>query len=129
MQKQSPDIYFDELDKLCVVDPQVISDSTRLRDECKSFLDSAEEFHTLISGFIDKIDTLGNLVEKEKLKAIGTRIKLHSAEKLREQKKQELTIKANMKRNQLDRLAKELASWKQCEKEQMEEIDKLSNLN
>ena len=129
MQKQTPDIYFDELDKLCVVDPSVTGDSTKLRDECKSFLESVEEFHTLISGFIDKIDTLGNLVEKEKLKAIGARIKLHSAEKVREQKKQELIIRANVKRNQLDRLAKELASWRQCEKQQTEEIDKFSNLN
>ena len=87
-----------------------------------------DEFHALISGFIDKIDTLGSLVEKEKLKAIGARIKLHSVEKVREQRKQELKIRASVKRNQLDRLAKELASWRQCEKNK-EEIDKFSNLN
>ena len=128
MHKQRPNIFFDELDKICVVNPEVTSESQQLREECRGFLDNVEEFHALISSFIDKIESLAESVEKEKLKAIGVRIRLFSVDRLREQKKREYAILANEKRNELDRMTRQLESWKRCEKEQMEIIEKFSNL-
>ena len=128
MHKQRPNIFFDELDKICVVNPEVTTESQQLNEVCKGFLDNVEEFQALIASFIDKIESLGELVEKEKLKAIGARIKLFSVDRLREQKKNDFTILTNEKRNELDRLTRQLESWKNCEKEQMEIIEKFSNL-
>ena len=129
MHKQRPNIFFDDLDKICVVNPEVTSESKQLQEECRGFLDNAEEFHALISSFIEKIESLGELVEKEKLKVIGARIRLFSADRLKEQKKHEIMVLANEKRDELDRLTRQLESWRRCEKEQKDIIEKFSNLN
>ena len=127
--KQKPNIFFDDLSKICVLDPDVATETQNLRDECKNFLESADEFQTLIIGFNEKIETLGKLVEREKLKALGSRIRLRTIEKWREDRKKEFALIANEKRKILERLKSELECRRRNEEEQHEYIDRFTNLS
>lgn len=61
------------------------------------------EFQKLTGGFIEMVDGLANQVEREKMKAIGTRNHLKSIAKERDSQKQQLKALIAEKKMQLER--------------------------
>lgn len=116
-------LFFDELNKIRVLDPIVSQQTIELKDECKEFVDKIAEFQTIVDSFIQIIDGLSNEVEKEKLKAIGSRNLLKSITKRREAQQQQLQALIIEKKLQLERLKIQYEALKKEESEQKELIE------
>ena len=103
MADQSAGIYFDEMSKVRVLEPEVSQQTEELKSECKNFVDKISDFQNIVGSFIEMVDTLAKEVEKEKMKAIGSRNVLKSVAKQRETQQQQLRALIAEKQTQLER--------------------------
>ncbi|KAK7801282.1 hypothetical protein U0070_006265 [Myodes glareolus] len=99
-------LHFDELNKLRVLDPEVIQQTIELKEECKDFVDKIGQFQKIVGGLIELVDQLAKEAENEKMKAIGARNLLKSIAKQREGQQQQLQALIAEKKMQLERKAK-----------------------
>jgi len=118
-------LHFDELNKIRVLEPEVAAQTNELKDECKDFLDKMAQFRKIVSGFIQLIDSVAGEVEKEKMKAIGSRNLLKSISKQREAQQEQLKALIVEKRMELERLRTQHESLIKEEREQSEFIEQL----
>merc|ERR1712038_239698 len=116
-------LHFDELNKIRVLEPEVASQTSELKEECKEFLDKMVEFQKIVGTFITLVDGVGAEVEKEKMKAIGSRNLLKSISKQREAQQQQLQALLAEKKMQLERLRIQHESLVKEEHEQNEFIE------
>lgn len=103
MADQNAGIYFDEMSKVGVLEPEVSQQTEELKSECKNFVDKISDFQKIVGSFIEMVDTLAKEVEKEKMKAIGSRNVLKSVAKQRETQQQQLRALIAEKQTQLER--------------------------
>lgn len=103
MTDQNAGIYFDEMSKVRVLEPEVSQQTEELKSECKNFVDKISDFQNIVGNFIEMVDTLAKEVEKEKMKAIGSRNVLKSVAKQRETQQQQLRALIAEKQTQLER--------------------------
>ncbi|XP_019401125.1 PREDICTED: intraflagellar transport protein 20 homolog isoform X2 [Crocodylus porosus] len=61
-------LYFDELNKLRVLEPGVAQQTAELREECKAFVDKIAEFQKIVGSLIELVDQLAKAAESEKMK-------------------------------------------------------------
>ncbi|XP_020789319.1 intraflagellar transport protein 20 homolog isoform X1 [Boleophthalmus pectinirostris] len=115
--------YFDELNKLRVLEPEVSHSTSELKEECKEFVDKIGQFQKTVGGLIDLVDELAKEAETEKMKAIGARNLLKSVAKQREAQQQQLQALITEKKMQLERYRIEYESLSKVESEQNEFID------
>nr|XP_046245270.1 intraflagellar transport protein 20 homolog isoform X2 [Scatophagus argus] len=97
--------YFDELNKLRVLDPDVSQKTSELKEECKEFVDKIGQFQKIVGGLIELVDELAKEAETEKMKAIGARNLLKSVAKQREAQQQQLQALIAEKKMQLESVA------------------------
>ncbi|XP_054707605.1 intraflagellar transport protein 20 homolog [Uloborus diversus] len=116
-------LYFDDLNKIRVLDPDASQKTNALKEECKDYVNKISEFQTVVDGFLQISDSLAAEVEKEKLKAIGSRNLLKSITKQREAQQQQLQALIIEKKLQLERLKVQHESLKKEEMEQNELIE------
>ncbi|XP_057311456.1 intraflagellar transport protein 20 homolog [Hydractinia symbiolongicarpus] len=103
MSSQENGIFFDEMSKVRVLEPEVSQQTQELKTECKDFVEKISDFQKIVGSFIDMVDTLAKEVEKEKMKAIGSRNLLKSMAKQRESQQQQLRALIAEKQTQLER--------------------------
>lgn len=103
MTDQNAGIYFDEMSKVRVLEPEVSQQTEELKSECKNFVNKISDFQNIVGSFIEMVDTLAKEVEKEKMKAIGSRNVLKSVAKQRETQQQQLRALIAEKQTQLER--------------------------
>ena len=103
MADQNAGIYFDEMSKVRVLEPEVSQQTEELKSECKNFVDKISDFQNIVGSFIEMVDTLAKEVEKEKMTAIGSRNVLKSVAKQRETQQQQLRALIAEKQTQLER--------------------------
>ncbi|KAF3692551.1 Intraflagellar transport protein 20 -like protein [Channa argus] len=115
--------YFDELNKLLVLEPDVSQNTSELKEDCKEFVDKVDQFQKNVGGNIELIDELAKEVETEKIKAIGARNVLKSMPKQREAEQQQLRALIAEKKMQLERYRIEYEALCKVESEQKEFID------
>ncbi|XP_067384449.1 intraflagellar transport protein 20 homolog isoform X3 [Channa argus] len=96
--------YFDELNKLQVLEPDVSQKTSELKEECKEFVDKIGQFQKIVGGLIELVDELAKEAETEKMKAIGARNLLKSVAKQREAQQQQLQALIAEKKMQLESL-------------------------
>merc|ERR1711893_398988 len=116
-------LHFDELNKIRVLEPEVTQQTTELKEECKEFVDKMVEFQRIVGSFIEMIDNVSKEVEKEKMKAIGSRNLLKSITKQREAQQQQLHALIAEKKMQLARLESQHEALLKQEAEQNEFIE------
>ncbi|XP_798031.3 intraflagellar transport protein 20 homolog [Strongylocentrotus purpuratus] len=116
-------LHFDDLNKIRVLEPEIQNQTTELKEECKDFVDKIGDFQDIVGGFIDKVDQLAKEVEKEKMKAIGSRNLLKSISKQREAQQQQLQALIAEKKTQLERYRIQYAALQKEEAEQNEFIE------
>ncbi|GFG29611.1 hypothetical protein Cfor_00672 [Coptotermes formosanus] len=116
-------LYFDELSKIRVLEPEVAHETNELKEECRDFVEKITEFQKIADGFILMVDSLAKDVEKEKMKAIGTRNLLKSVAKQREAEQQKLQALIVEKSLELERLRIQYQSLQKTQLEQQEIID------
>ncbi|XP_033627478.1 intraflagellar transport protein 20 homolog isoform X1 [Asterias rubens] len=80
-------------------------------------------FQSIVGGFIEMVDGLAQEVEKEKMKAIGSRNLLKSIAKQREAQQQQLQALIAEKKTQLERYRIQTAALQKEEAEQNEFIE------
>ncbi|CAH0556143.1 unnamed protein product [Brassicogethes aeneus] len=119
-------IYFDEVDKVCILEPEVAKQTNNLKEECQIYTEKINEFHRISNKFVDMVENLNKLVEKEKITAIGTRNILQSMEKQKETHQQQLQALIAEKSMELERLKIQLSSLLKTEMEQNEIINQLT---
>ncbi|CAL9684606.1 unnamed protein product [Knipowitschia caucasica] len=115
--------YFDDLNKLRVLDPEVTHSTSELKEECRDFVDKIGQFQKTVGGLMELVDTLAKEAETEKMKAIGARNLLKSVAKQREAQQQQLQALITEKRMQLERYRIEYEALSKVESEQSEFID------
>nr|XP_040573971.1 intraflagellar transport protein 20 homolog isoform X1 [Lepeophtheirus salmonis] len=113
-------IYFDDLNRLKVLDEATGSQALELKDTCYNFLSSVSDFQTIAGSFIKIFDSLSNQVEKEKIYTIGLRNLLQSYSKHRELEVQQLSSLIREKQHQYERLRVEYEAFKKLESNQVE---------
>lgn len=116
-------LHFDDLNKIRVLEPETQGQTTELKEECKDFVDKIGDFQSIVGGFIDKVDQLSKEVEKEKMKAIGSRNLLKSISKQREAQQQQLQALIAEKKTQLERYRVQYSALQKEEAEQNEFIE------
>ncbi|CAL7947023.1 unnamed protein product [Xylocopa violacea] len=119
-------IYVDDLSKIRVLEPEVANQTNKLNEECQNFISKITEFHTKCDEFLQIIDRMANQVEREKMKAIGTRNLLRSFAKERDAQKQQIQAEIVEKSMELERLRIQYDSLKKIEIEQLETIEQLT---
>uniref|UniRef100_A0A8C6SGP3 Intraflagellar transport 20 homolog (Chlamydomonas) n=1 Tax=Neogobius melanostomus TaxID=47308 RepID=A0A8C6SGP3_9GOBI len=115
--------YFDELNKLRVLEPEVSQSTAELKEECKEFVDKIGQFQKIVGGLMELVDELAKEAETEKMKAIGARNLLKSVAKQREAQQQQLQALITEKKMQLERYRIECEALSKVESEQNEFID------
>ncbi|EGD74327.1 hypothetical protein PTSG_06337 [Salpingoeca rosetta] len=95
---------FDELSKIRVLDPEKHEQTEELGEECRTFLEKINSFHTVMGGFVELVDRLAKAVDDEKMKAIGARAAVDSLSKKRQSEEQLLQAMIAEKRAELERL-------------------------
>eukprot|EP00056_Hartaetosiga_gracilis_P018343 m.10661 g.10661 ORF g.10661 m.10661 type:complete len:141 (-) comp6662_c0_seq1:57-479(-) len=97
-------LFFDELSRIKIIEPEKQNKTEKLGEECKAFIDQLDNFQGIVGGFVKLADKLGKGVEAEKMKAIGARAACDSLSKKRESEEQLLLSLIAEKRAQLERL-------------------------
>ncbi|KAK6637498.1 hypothetical protein RUM44_007918 [Polyplax serrata] len=82
-------LFFDELNRLRVWEPEAADRTNDLKDECKEFVKKITEFHKAAREFIGSVEELSKHVEREKIKALGSSNLLKSMAKQRETQQQQ----------------------------------------
>ncbi|XP_077995878.1 intraflagellar transport protein 20 homolog [Glandiceps talaboti] len=116
-------LHFDELNKVRVLEPEIAGQTTELKEECKDFVDKIAEFQKIVGSFIDVVDKVSKEVEREKMKAIGSRNLLKSIAKQREAQQQQLQALIAEKKTQLERYRMQHNALLKEEAEQSEFIE------
>ncbi|KAH3890642.1 intraflagellar transport protein 20 homolog [Dreissena polymorpha] len=116
-------LHFDELNKIRVLEPEVQQQTAELKEECKEFVDKIGDFQKIVGTFIDVVDNVSKEVEKEKMKAIGSRNLLKSIAKQREAQQQQLQALIAERKMQLERLRIQYENLQKEESEQNEFIE------
>ncbi|CAF3636143.1 unnamed protein product [Rotaria sp. Silwood1] len=119
-------LFIDDENKIRLIDPERLTDSAELRDECKDFVDNVLEFKKIVDTLIEKTEEYSKQVEAARLKAIGAKNMLKSSTKYREFEKQQLQSLIKEKMIELDRLRVEYESLQKTEREQSEKMEQLS---
>ncbi|CAF1491043.1 unnamed protein product [Adineta ricciae] len=119
-------LFIDSENKIRLIDPEKVTDSAELRDECKDFVDNVLEFKKIVDTLIEKTEQYSKQVESARLRSIGAKNMLKSATKYREFEKQQLQSLIKEKMIELDRLRTEYESLQKTEREQNEKMEQLS---
>ncbi|TRY67546.1 hypothetical protein TCAL_09072 [Tigriopus californicus] len=118
-------LFIDDLQKLRVLDPELMEQTESLKDECGGFVAQIGHFQKMTDGFIAISDEVSKEVEKEKLASLGARNQLKSITKAREQEQQQLHSLVMEKKLELERLRIQYESLIKVQAEQEEFIDQL----
>lgn len=119
-------LYIDDYSKVCVLEPDVVNQSKKLKTDCYSFITKITDFKRKSDEFILQIDNLAKDVEREKMRTIGARNLFQSVAKQRETEKKIIQTRMVEKAMELERLRIEFESLKKLEVEQLETIEHLT---
>mmetsp|Transcript_28502 Transcript_28502/g.68600 ORF Transcript_28502/g.68600 Transcript_28502/m.68600 type:complete len:131 (+) Transcript_28502:116-508(+) len=121
-------ITIDDECQLRIIRPEVHGRSTSLIEECQLLVSKIKEFQAIVAHIHSEMNRLADSREREKLKAIGRRVKLeHNSEDALRREEELLLSKIKAKENEMGEFSSYLASLEHAEGEQMVEIEKLEN--
>nr|XP_002168103.2 intraflagellar transport protein 20 homolog [Hydra vulgaris] len=117
------EIFFDEMCKVRLLEPEVNEQTNELKNECQEFVNKIFKFQTIVNDVIKTVDEIAAEVEKEKVRAIGSRNLLKSMTKQRESQHQQLRALIGEKQVQYEQCSLHYNSLLKLEKEQRDFID------
>lgn len=123
---EKPTISFDDTGKLRVLDAEKAKQTEELERECRAFVSKIGEFSETVQGVVEGLTAQAQVIETEKLKAIGQRNLVESERDTRRRKQRELQGHIDEKNAELARLNAQHDSLLRIEQEQLELIKKLS---
>ncbi|KAL7292985.1 intraflagellar transport protein 20 homolog [Trichogramma pretiosum] len=120
-------LHIDDLAKVRLLEPEVASQTDKLREECQSFVTKIGDFHKAAEEFIKIMSNLADEVERERMRSIGIKNLLYTVTKEHEAEKQQLEALVVEKSMELERLRVQYESLKKIEMEQLETIEHLTS--
>eukprot|EP00033_Pygsuia_biforma_P001587 GCRY01001786.1.p1 GENE.GCRY01001786.1~~GCRY01001786.1.p1 ORF type:complete len:132 (-),score=25.79 GCRY01001786.1:54-449(-) len=120
-------LVIDEVNRARVLPSEKFDESETLNKNCKDFVEKISEFDSLVHEFVQSVDTQSELIENEKLKAIGHRIELERQEEHQKRKEKELNLAIAEKKHELERVVAEYESLQRILADQQVRIDKFQN--
>ncbi|KAF6264980.1 intraflagellar transport particle protein 20 [Scenedesmus sp. NREL 46B-D3] len=97
-------IYFDQDNRVRILDVDKFKASQALQDNCAKFVSNMQQLHDSVAKYVAAIDQQVERIEYEKLKAVGLRNRVAAMQEERRHKQQELQQQLNEKQEELDRL-------------------------
>ncbi|KAL7553968.1 hypothetical protein ACHAWF_017326 [Thalassiosira exigua] len=121
-----PEVTIDDEGQLRILNPDVRKRSASLVEECQLLVSKVKEFQSVMASLQSGMDRLAKDTERQKLKAIGRRIKLDaSSEAARREEEEAMLAKIQAKEREMEEFASYMASLKSAQREQLAEIEKL----
>ncbi|KPJ06162.1 Intraflagellar transport protein 20-like [Papilio machaon] len=125
---QKAHLYYDDINKIRILEQDVLKDTEDLRDTCKEYETKVKDFGKIISTLLETLKELGENVEKQKMAAIGSMNLLKSITKQRENDQAKLQNEISERSMLLEQLDAEYDSLQILEASQMETIEYLTAL-
>eukprot|EP00386_Alphamonas_edax_P006556 GDKI01021194.1.p1 GENE.GDKI01021194.1~~GDKI01021194.1.p1 ORF type:complete len:125 (-),score=39.98 GDKI01021194.1:92-466(-) len=117
----------DEENKIRTLPADKFKEAELLEQQCSSFVDKLAGFKSNVQSLVDILSTQAGQIEKEKLKAVGQRLRVEMESDNRKRREHELKTSLAEKKAELERLQFYYQSLEKVEKEQRLLIEKLSN--
>ncbi|CAK1545305.1 unnamed protein product [Leptosia nina] len=121
-------LYYDDINKIRVLDNNVIKETEDLKNNCKDYETKVQDFSKLINSLLEVMKELGDNVEKQKMAAIGSINLLKSITKERESEQAKLQAEISSKSAILEQLDNEYDALQILEATQNETINYLTQL-
>ncbi|CAG2174207.1 unnamed protein product, partial [Oppiella nova] len=118
-------LYIDESNRIRIIDPELSDKTIELKNESTEFTEKTQQFQKIVDNFVTIIQDLAQRVEKEKIKAVGSRNLLKSFEKRHNSDVQQLQTLIKEKKQELERLRVQMDSLKREEAEQLDLIEQI----
>ncbi|XP_013146190.1 PREDICTED: intraflagellar transport protein 20 homolog [Papilio polytes] len=125
---QKAHLYYDNINKIRILEQDVLKDTEDLRDTCREYETKVKDFGKIISTLLETLKELGENVEKQKMAAIGTMNLLKSITKQRENDQAKLQSEISERSMVLEQLDAEYDSLQILEASQTETIEYLTSL-
>ncbi|KAJ0180602.1 hypothetical protein K1T71_004006 [Dendrolimus kikuchii] len=125
---QKVHLYYDDINKIRVLETNVLKQTEDLRDTCKDYETKVQDFLKMITSLLDVVKELGDNVEKQKMSAIGAMNHLKSIAKERESNQTKLQAQISEKSMILDQLDSEYDALQILEATQNETIEYLTQI-
>ncbi|KPI91568.1 PREDICTED: intraflagellar transport protein 20 homolog [Papilio xuthus] len=125
---QKAHLYYDDINKIRILEQDVLKDTEDLRDTCKEYETKVKDFGKIINTLLETLKELGENVEKQKMAAIGSMNLLKSITKQRENDQAKLQSEISERSMLLEQLDAEYDSLQILEASQMETIEYLTAL-
>uniref|UniRef100_A0A0G4I3A3 Intraflagellar transport protein 20 n=1 Tax=Chromera velia CCMP2878 TaxID=1169474 RepID=A0A0G4I3A3_9ALVE len=120
-------ISIDADNKIRTLPAESFREAEQLEEQIQGFVEKMETFSNTVQSLIDITAAQAAQIEKEKLNAVGQRLKVQMETDNRKRRQHQLQILIREKEATLERLAINYASLEKVEKEQLSIIEKLSN--
>ncbi|XP_072943741.1 intraflagellar transport protein 20 homolog B [Epargyreus clarus] len=125
---QKVHLYYDDINKIRVLENSVVKETEDLKDTCKDYETKVQDFGKTIKSLLEMLQELGDNVEKQKMAAIGSMNLLKSITKERESEQAKLQAEISDKTLTLEQLDNEYDALQILEATQMETIEYLTQL-
>ncbi|XP_049866916.1 intraflagellar transport protein 20 homolog [Pectinophora gossypiella] len=125
---QKAHLYYDDINKIRVLENNVLKETIDLKDTCKDYDSKVQDFGKIINSLLEVLKELGDNVEKQKMAAIGAMNLLKSITKERESEQAKLQAEINDKTMILEQLDSEYDALQILEATQMETIEYLTQI-
>lgn len=97
-------LFFDDLGKLRVLDPEIQTSAQQLAIDCNEFISESKVFQDVVEEFTSVIKTLSEAIEGTVIKALGSRNSLDTIAKQKAMRRQQLEARVVEKSTELERL-------------------------
>ncbi|CAG9760860.1 unnamed protein product [Ceutorhynchus assimilis] len=120
-------VFFDEIDKMCILEPTNYKQTTNLKEESFIYVEKIDEFQKIADKFISTVQNLGEKIEVQKIKAIGARNLLQLMEKQKENNQQQMRAIVKEVSMEVERLRVQLHSLQKTEAQQTDFLSQMKH--
>eukprot|EP00764_Aduncisulcus_paluster_P008603 gnl/Carplike_NY0171/2807_a3771_657.p1 GENE.gnl/Carplike_NY0171/2807_a3771_657~~gnl/Carplike_NY0171/2807_a3771_657.p1 ORF type:complete len:127 (-),score=7.24 gnl/Carplike_NY0171/2807_a3771_657:80-460(-) len=125
---EGTDLFFDEQQKIRILDPTIASEIQKLKQLTSSFILKSRDFVSVSSTIISSMKQIAHATEVERLKAIGLKLQLEKERSESSERILELKERIKNRREQLSKLETEEKSLTNLVQHQSEEIQRIKHL-
>jgi intraflagellar transport protein 20 len=112
--------------KLVVIEPEQFRETLKLKQSCDEFSSEVGDFMTAVKEFLAFMEAQSRRVEDQKLRSIALRNKAQNEVATRKRAMADLQNEIEAKQKVLERLATELRSFEEYDRQLQENTDRLS---
>ena len=120
-------LFFDDENRVNLLDPESRESSKKLLNDCNLFLNSSMAFMSLLNEFRSLANSVAQRVEEAKVRAIGSRNSLQAMDKERVARRQQLQAMIEQKEAELNRLSVFYDSLQRKQQEEDDLMNRMSN--